>query len=381
MNALTNNAPRLVPTLLLLGYSVAALFASQLPIPAGWPIATQGLPPLLAPWAGYCIIVGLLCALVDRVDGEHAVGAYPLLGRWFWLTAMIVAAASIGLALSRIAYADDLLRPARLAAAAVIALTTFVVLAYLSQRRAPPRAASQGTSAEGSRQRRGKALLAVGLSAVAAFMLYQRYMEKVDRDQFYDQRDADERRVAPPWKHDLDFFRGGETVAEVTAKMQRDRYVLRCYGDLRSEERLQADDRSNCWANLGVAWEQPAQIIAFAFGERGLRDYMLRFPEASWSGVQAYLDSNGRRLDFTVGIDHETGGPIFGWGFDSGLVLSAAPPRGGDVTVIWQAKAEIARRHCPYQSPRRAKSNPNGVTIPVTKIWPEIDCDKAMYDD
>lgn len=379
MNALTNNAPRLIPTLLLLGYSVAALFASRLPIPAGWPVATQGLPPLIAPWAGYCIVVGLLCALVDRVDGEHAVGAYPLLGRWFWLAAMIVAAVSIGLALSRIAYADDLLRPARLSAAAIIALTAFVVLAYLSQRRSPP-AAAKAAVPEDSR-RRLKAALAVALSAVAAFMLHQRYTEKVDRDRFHDQQDADERRAAAPWQHDLDFFRGGETVAEVTAEMQRERYRLRCYGDLRSEERLQADDRSNCWANLGVAWGQPALIIAFTFGDHGLRDYMLRFPEDSWSGVQAHLDRSGRRLDLTMGIDQETGGPIFGWRFDSGLVMSAAPPHGGDVTVAWQAKEEIARRHCPYQSPRRAKANPNGFTVPVTRIWPEIDCDKATYGD
>lgn len=379
MNPITNNAPRLLPTLFLLGYSMAALFAARLPIPAGWPVATQGLPPLIGPWAGYCALVGLLCALVDRVDGAHAVGAYRLFGRWFWLAGMLIVAVSAGLALARIAYADDLFRPARLAAAIIIALTAFVVLAYLSQQRAPRRATA--TISESPRRQRTKAALAIALTALAAFMLHQRYSEKVERDRFYDQRDADERRAAATWRHDIDFFRGGETVAELTAKMQREGYVLRCYSDLRSEERLQADDRSNCWANLGTAWDQPALLIAFAFGDRGLRDYVLRFPEGSWRGVQAHLDRTGRRLDFTMGVDHETGGPIFGWAFDSGLVMSAAPPRGGEITVAWQAKEEVAKRHCPYQSPRRAGKNPNGVTVPLARVWPGVDCDKAMYDD
>lgn len=379
MNPITNNAPRFFPALILLGYSMATLFAARLPIPANWPVATQGLPTQIGPWAVYCIVVGLLCAWVDRADGVHAVGAYRLFGRWFWLAGTVIVALSVGLALSRISYPDDLLRPGRATVAGIVALVTFVVLSYLSQQRQPPTVRHEAIPTKRPGERRTKALLATVLTGIAAFMLYQRYAEKVDNDRSYDQRDFEERQVAAAWQHDVDFFRGGETVEEVTAKMRRERYNLRCYSDLRSEERLQADDRSSCWANIGVAWEQPALAIGFAFGEHGLRDYVLRFPGSSWNGVQSYLDRTGRRLDLTLGADRETNGPVFGWAFASGLVMSAAPAPGGQITVFWQAKDEVAKLHCPYQQPRRAKVNPNGITVPLSKVWPGIDCDKAMY--
>jgi hypothetical protein len=43
--------------------------------------------------------------------------------------------------------------------------------------------------------------------------------------------------------------------------------------------------------------------------------------------------------------------------------------------VLWTAKRDVAKNHCPYQGVA-ARRNPEGCTVPVRELWPEIDCAK-----
>ena len=113
---------------------------------------------------------------------------------------------------------------------------------------------------------------------------------------------------------------------------------------------------------------------AFTFGDDGLQTQVFRFPEASWPQVQQQLDQMGQHLPQTFGVDDETRGPVYGWRMNSGLVLSAAPPKGKELTVLWTAKKVVAIDHCLSQGVA-AKPSHQSYSVPVKELWPEIECE------
>ena len=178
------------------------------------------------------------------------------------------------------------------------------------------------------------------------------------------------------WSLDLETFQGGMTVQEVSNRAKEKGYTLKCYGDLGKKERVRKDDKSACWVAIATAWGIPASMTAFTFGDNGLQTQLIRFPETSWPKVNQRLDQMGQRLPQSFGTDDETGGPVFGWRMNSGLVFSAAPAKGKELTVFWNAKTVVAVDYCPEQN--RA---PNGIrhsySVPIKELWPEITCDVA----
>lgn len=365
----TPHQTRLLAGCLLLAYALAGWLAPAIPVPMGLPFSLAGLPTQVATLCALPAATVILSSMVDRADGRHAVGAYCLIGRWFWWAGLLLAALSVALAATRTSFADDLRNPGRLVAVALVALTAFALLAYLSRHPRPERPTPPAPTPPSSR---GKALLALLLTAIAAFMLYQRYKEKLARDATYERQDAAERLAAPPWQHDLNAFRGGLSMDDVRARLRSSGHSLRCFTDLRSENRLRQDDRANCWVMVGDVWGVAAHGAVFWFGDEGLRHHMLRFPETSWPQVENRLDAMGQRLDFPLGKDADSGRPVIGWRMDSGLAMSATPAPGTDISVLWTAKDEVAREHCPYR--KEPARNPAGYSIPVGRLWPELDC-------
>ncbi len=369
---------RLLSGFVLLAFGVLGLLISKIPVPAQLPIALTGLPPLVASLCALCAIVVILSSIVDKADGDAAVGAYPLIGRWFWWLGMTLAAASIGLALARVTYVDDLMRIPRLASAATIMLLALLLFAFLSQQRARRKPQDDTAPSDSSPRKLGKPIAALVLCGIAGFMLHQRYTEMQAREANFDARDKAERNSAPPWKHDLDAFRGGMSVEEVIAIARSSRHHLRCFNDLRSENRIHESDRTNCHVMIGDIWGIPGLMTAFAFGDAGLRHQLTRFPSSSWPLLESHLDTRGRRVNVFIGLDHETRQKIIGWRIDSGLIMSVPPAAGSEITVLWTAKEQIATEHCPYQGPA-AKRNPQRFTLPVTELWPEIDCRRGAH--
>lgn len=176
------------------------------------------------------------------------------------------------------------------------------------------------------------------------------------------------------WPLELAAFQGGMSVQEVTDLAKANGQVLKCYGNLKGNERVRNDDTHSCWVTLQKAWGVPASMVAFSFGGQGLQTQVFRFPEASWPQVREQLDRMGQHLPQTFGADHETGGPVIGWRTNSGLVLSSAPPKGKELTVLWTAKLAVAADHCSNHgaTPKREHQS---YTVPVSELWPEIECE------
>lgn len=176
------------------------------------------------------------------------------------------------------------------------------------------------------------------------------------------------------WSLELAAFQGGMSVQEVIDIAKANGHVLKCYGNLKGNERVRNDDTQSCWVTLQKAWGVPASMMAVSFGGQGLQTQLFRFPEASWPQVREQLDRMGQHLPQTFGADHETGGPVIGWRTNSGLVLSSAPPKGKEVTVLWTAKLAVAADHCSNHgaTPKREHQS---YSVPVNELWPEIECE------
>lgn len=363
---------RFVPGLLLLLFGLTGLFAAWVPVLTRSTIMITGLPATVAIACGYCSIVVILCSAVDRADGAATVGAHRLIGRWFLWGGVLLAAFSISLMLTHTLYADDLLNFGKFSVVVAITASIFSLFAYLLQQGQKTKKSRiwNQTTTDGSWKKNG---LAVVLCLAASLMLYQRYAEKQKHDANAAARDAAERSSAKRWSLDMEAFQGGMSVQEVRKLAQTTGHFLRCYNDLRSEERVKQDDKSACWINIGNAWGAPALMTAFTFGDNGLRNQLTRFPETSWLRVQQWLDQMGQRLPQTFGIDPETGGAVFGWRLNSGLVFAARPPKGKELTVLWTAKKDVAVEHCPYQGVA-ARRDPHNYSVQISQLWPEIDC-------
>jgi hypothetical protein len=359
---------------LLLLFAFSGLFSVWLAPLAGTAATIRDFPAMLAIACGYCALVALLSSVVDRADGDAAVGAYRLIGRWFVWAGAILAAFSIGLVATATRYADDLRNPDKLFFVAAVSVPLIVIFAYLLQRsgKARPPAARKEPAPGWKKLKAG---LAIVLCLVAGVMLYQRYTEKLAREAGYDARDEAIRRASKPWSLDFDAFHGGMSVQEVGALARTTGHALRCHGDLRSEERITKDDTNACSLVVGEAWGIPALWTQFNFGEDGLRYQFIRFPEASWPQIEEKLGRTGKRLPQTFGTDPETRGPIYGWRFDSGLVNSARAPRGKEVTVAWTPKRYIVLEYCARQG-AAARRDPQRHASEIKELWPEIDCTK-----
>ena len=365
---------RLAAGLLLLLFGLCGVFAAWIPLLTRSSFMVGEFPARVAMSCGYCALVVILSSAVDRADGTAAVGAYRLIGRWFLWAGALLAALSIALLVTQTRYADDLLSAAKLSAVVPISLSLFALLIYLIERPATAHRPVERQTTPGL-SRWAKPALAIILCAVASLMLYQRYAERQDRAARYAAEDEAGRRLAKPWTLDLNAFHGGMTAPEVRSLAATTGHSLTCAGALPSESRLRQDDQSQCWTLLGKAWGEPALITMFAFSADGLRNQLLRFPDSSWPAIEKKLDSMGQRLPQPFGIDPETRSPVIGWRLDSGLVFSAPPATGSELAVLWTAKRDLAIDHCPYQG-AASRRDPQGYSVPIKQLWPEIDCDK-----
>jgi hypothetical protein len=357
---------------LLFAVGLGGILSPRLALLIDSTLTINDLPSVVALSCGYCSLVAITTSLVDRVDQDAAVGAYRLVGRWFVWAGAGLAAFAIGLFATRTRYADDLLKPDKLFFVAVVSVALIVVFAYLLQRSGKARPVTQRKVAAPGRNGM-KVGLAIVLTLVAGYMLYQRYSEKLAREVGYVARDEAARRASKPWSLEFDALRGGMTVQEVKALALTTGHALRCHSDLRSEERLSKDDTEGCSVVVGEVWGIPALWTQFNFGDDGLRYQFIRFPEASWPQIEAQLDRKARRLQQTFGSDPESGRPVYGWLIDSGLVNSAPGVKGREISVLWTSKRHIALEYCARQD---ASRDAQRRSTEIRKLWPEVDCSK-----
>lgn len=333
--------------------------------------AVQGVPMVLGAVAAYCGAAALVTSIVDRVDGTD--GAYRYLGRWFWWVGLSLAFLAGALVLTSV-FLPALAGLVRWGVALLAVVCGLLLAMFLEQpKRSPPPAKTRDRAAASSFLKTGLALLLMG---VASILMVQRYNEYQDREQGYEAREQAERSAAQPWMHEFDSLPGGLSVEQLKTRVAAGGHRLTCFSraELEPQNRLEKDDTHDCWVNVGQAWGIPAHMVVFGFGEHGLRSQMLRFPDTAWSRVEEHLDAIGKRQAEDFGMDSSSRLPITGWRIESGLMFSAAPLPGEEVTVLWSAKDELARQYCPYESNPTEARQEFGYHVPVSTFWPEIDC-------
>lgn len=158
-------------------------------------------------------------------------------------------------------------------------------------------------------------------------------------------QDEQERLSAPVWTYHFEDFAGGIPRELVQKHLGQEGFRMRCYGNLRPEERLEPDDREVCWTIANSTDGIPSRMITFWFGDDGLRQIRMDFGKADWTEVQAWFERQGSPLLGHFG--REQGGQlIVGRRGKTGLILTSAPGPLNWVMVLWQSREILQRRSC-----------------------------------
>lgn len=367
--------------LLLCLTGIAAVVAGR------WAI-TPGLPVLAGIVAGYAGLVILLTSLADRLDTRPA-GAYRDFGRYFLGPGMVAAALGIGLAVTQIRDATDLLIPRLAIPAVTVSAILIAVFAYLLARTGTPQPQPQAAMAAGPGKtgqpasvkqpaaapgQTLKGFLALVLIAAAGYLLNQRFTEHREQQDRYAQIDQQERASAPPWTWHFDDFAPGTPSPDIQARLNRAGFRVYCpQRDLAANEKVLPGDHRNCWTLLKSAHGIPARVVSFGFNERGLTAQLIRFEPQEWAAVTSFLDNNGRRLEANFGRSGVNGPPVIGWRVDNGLVMSAESAPGEDITVLWMARDIFLREECAERQ-KAIAAGQRRAKVPVESWWPGVEC-------
>jgi len=126
-------------------------------------------------------------------------------------------------------------------------------------------------------------------------------------------------------------------------------YKLKCYGNLRPNEKIGESDDYLCWGLISSAFEGvPARLVTFFFTKNELHHVRLEFPESSLSRVQDYLSQIPLSLDnlpiFDFGVD-DKGVPLKVWKVKKGLVTTSnSTSFKGHSIVLWSSTRSIVER-------------------------------------
>jgi uncharacterized membrane protein YidH (DUF202 family) len=158
-------------------------------------------------------------------------------------------------------------------------------------------------------------------------------------------QDEQERQTAPNWAYHFDDFTAGVSREHLQKYLSQEGFRMRCYGNLKAEERLEPDDKEVCWTIANSTDGIPSRMITFWFGDEGLRQIRMDFSKSEWPEVQKWFEGQGSLLFGNFG--REQGGQlIVGRRGKTGLVLTAAPGPLNSVMVLWQSREILQERSC-----------------------------------
>lgn len=221
-----------------------------------------------------------------------------------------------------------------IAAAAAITIIAIGVLI-----RCPPEndVRSSASSFQHWKTVRISALLIVGLGVIW-YAKSRQWSEWLDQDE-------QERRAAPKWAYHFEDFTAGISRENLQKHLGQEGFRMRCYGNLKAEERLEPDDKEVCWTIANNTDGIPSRMITFWFGDDGLRQIRMDFGKSEWPAVQKWFEGQGSFLFGNFG--REQGGQlIVGRRGKTGLILTAAPGPLNSVMVLWQSREILQQRSC-----------------------------------
>ncbi len=180
-------------------------------------------------------------------------------------------------------------------------------------------------------------LLIIGL-AVIWYAKSRQWESWIDQDE-------KERLAAPAWNYRFEDFTAGISREFLQKQLGKEGFRMRCYGNLKPEERLEPDDQEVCWTIANNTAGIPSRMITFWFGQEGLRQMRMDFGKAEWPEVQKWFEAQGSVLTGSFGRE-QGGQQIIGRRGRTGLILTSAPGPMNWVMVLWQSREILQERSC-----------------------------------
>lgn len=167
--------------------------------------------------------------------------------------------------------------------------------------------------------RRTKLLFITTIVVVVMFVAFKFY-SNAQQNAKYEAEDARERQSAPDLQIELKSLTNKEQ-SEVIKEYREQGLNLRCFSDLRPEEKITKQDDYLCWAVTKSILNIPSKSMAIFFSKKKLTNVRLEFPESSFNLVQSYLNTTlgeQPRLDLIPGDTIDSS--IMSWKVDNGIV-------------------------------------------------------------
>jgi hypothetical protein len=158
-------------------------------------------------------------------------------------------------------------------------------------------------------------------------------------------KDEAERLRSPAWRYHFDDFTAGISMAAVQQHLSREGFRMRCYGNLRPDEKIDPKVTHACWTIANNAHGIPSRAIFFAFGKDGLRYIRMDFPREQWPAVREWIQGQEGMPAGTFGSD-QSGNPVLGRRGATGLVWTADPGSTGWAMVLWQPRTQVMKESC-----------------------------------
>jgi len=149
---------------------------------------------------------------------------------------------------------------------------------------------------------------------------------------------------APSFIESPDYF-SARNQSDIIREYQNRNYQLKCYGNLRHEEKISKQDDYLCFAYISSAYDNiPAKLVTFFFSKNKLSHVRLEVPDSSFSKLQNYLArklANYPRLDLLPNHNFGTdnfGNPLMVWAVKEGLITtSTISTAGQNEVLLWSS--------------------------------------------
>lgn len=151
-----------------------------------------------------------------------------------------------------------------------------------------------------------------------------------------------ERAAAPEFTLVPDDFRS-QTFSGLTQALRTAGHKVRCYCDLRRNEKLYPSITRICWTHARAAWGMTLENISFHFGGEALESVRIEFPHDRWPQVRQWFSTLPGEDAGTFGHDGD-GNVIMGRRVGDGLLMTAPPSLRSTILLLWESKNLLADR-------------------------------------
>ena len=187
-------------------------------------------------------------------------------------------------------------------------------------------------------------LLKLALIAIVIFFAASAMYGKAPLHYKYAISDWFARLGSPDFTVGLDSFTTREQ-SEIVREYKNRGHELKCYGNLRKEEKIGRNSDYLCNTYIGSAYDNiPARMATFFFYKEKLTHIRIEFPDTSFAQLHDFLSrklSKYPRLDSRGHHDFGTdnfGKPLMVWAVKEGIVTTSAEKTDGQtIVLLWSS--------------------------------------------